>query len=725
MRKFIWRVLLPVFALLVMGVSMTFAQDPVSTEQPTEEPTPEVTEEVTPEATEAPIPEATEEVTPEATQEPTPEATATPETENVVRVDGSALMVELVNRLISRYTETTGDQTLFEVVTQGPNAAFESLCSGALDVAMSTRFITDAEAATCDSSEIEFVETIAAWEGLVALASPQIGASCLDLAQLDALYGIAAEGTTPDAIQLNPAGASAPLTLYSPQVGTLAYDLIAAVLPSGELRADLTFYDSVDAVKDLLTGETAGVALLTLREYSRLDTSGLTVLEFRNPANDTCYNPSLENIETRNYLPNRPLLLYTTLASLEKSAVRGFLEFVSSEEGAAVTASELDFTPASSTNYGRNINNISEPITGRTFSRANAPIVLAADAAGEVVIGGDPLAISVVNAMTEDFTTLYTAAKVTKNMLSNAAGWDDLCAKTVDVLFTTGSPTPEQEAACQEAGVETFEATIGTDALVVVVAARHDDLPACVTYEALVNAFAAPPQEGEEIPQAEGREVPRGAMRWNDLDPSYPDLPLHVFLPGRSSLEVDWLLSYAGAADRFSRSDLEDNVDYDPASPADKGLYRAAAVANFDGYGLAILRWRDYITSERAGDLRPLEVDGGEGCVAPSLETISDGSYPLTLTVRLVYSQASMGEQVVGAFMWNVIDENALFGLAELDLPISKDAELRAAREEVFSLIEKALQIAAEQAAQAAEEATPEATEAATQEATAEATPQP
>ena len=49
--------------------------------------------------------------------------------------------------------------------------------------------------------------------------------------------------------------------------------------------------------------------------------------------------------------------------------------------------------------------------------------------------------------------------------------------------------------------------------------------------------------------------------------------------------------------------------------------------------------------TENEGKLKALEVDGGKGCVAPSVETAQDGSYtPLSRPLFIYPSDAGAGE---------------------------------------------------------------------------------
>jgi phosphate transport system substrate-binding protein len=637
-----------------------------------------------------------------------------------ITIDGSPVMQALVQALTDGYKAASGDEAVFEIAANGPNVAFEALCSDELDVVAATRYITDEEIAQCDSAGVEFVETLVGFQGLVAVLTPNLGANpvtCASLDQLDALYGLPAEGVAGDITLLDPLAESIPLTIYSPNADSEAYALLQALLPSGEIRGDVTFYDDPAEVVGQLSGGENGIAYMTLSAYDALENKAeVTALNIAKARTGDCYSASLSNIEVGSYEAARPLMLVTQKDSLEANpSLRDLLVFLNEEDGAALV-SESGFLAPSAASVARNMNNITGPRAGRTFSRPASPVAISTTAEGTVNIGGSPLAFEVVNAMTSSFTTTYASATLNTNLVSNAAAWDDLCAKTVDVIFTTEDASDEQKAACEAAEVGTFDVQVGTEAVVFAVAAKNEDLPTCLTVENLAKAFAAPIPEGDEIPQSEGREIPVGVTNWNELDSSYPDLPLFIFLPGRSAWETDWVFGKAGMSNAFNRSDKEDAVAYDPNN-REPGLYRAAAVANYDGAGLAVLRWGDFVRSEHVSDLRLLEVDGGSGCVAPNLATIEDGSYPFSTSISLHFSRPSMGNEVVAAFMWDALGETAVSNLLTINLPTVNDAGLQTARDEVFDLIEEAIAQAAAEAVtaipelEATEESTPEPTE--------------
>src|SRR5690606_11976482 len=105
--------------------------------------------------------------------------------------------------------------------------------------------------------------------------------------------------------------------------------------------------------------------------------------------------------------------------------------------------------------------------------------------------------------------------------------------------------------------------------------------------------------------------------------------------------------------------------------------------------------------------------------------TIGDGTYPFSAPLSLYFSKATMGQPIVGAFMWSLISEDTLEGVGELNLAMSNVEALRGQRDTFIALIEEAhAAYAAQQAAEAeaTAEATADANATADPNATAEAT---
>ena len=79
------------------------------------------------------------------------------------------------------------------------------------------------------------------------------------------------------------------------------------------------------------------------------------------------------------------------------------------------------------------------------------------------------------------------------------------------------------------------------------------------------------------------------------------------------------------------------------------------AVAGEPG-GLGYLGYTYY--EENTDTLKALEIDGGEGCVAPSVETARDGTYtPLSRPLFIYVKKASLAKPEVYGFVEYFLDQ--------------------------------------------------------------------
>ncbi len=123
---------------------------------------------------------------------------------------------------------------------------------------------------------------------------------------------------------------------------------------------------------------------------------------------------------------------------------------------------------------------------------------------------------------------------------------------------------------------------------------------------------------------------------WNELDPEFPDQEISLFGPGTDSGTYDYLASEV--------------VDPDADEPATRSDYEASeddnvlveGVANTDG-ATGYFGYTYY--EQNADKLQAVEIDSGNGCVAPSAETAQSGEYtPLARPLFIYVSKSSYEE---------------------------------------------------------------------------------
>ncbi len=336
---------------------------------------------------------------------------------------------------------------------------------------------------------------------------------------------------------------------------------------------------------------------------------------------------------------------------------------------------------------------------GRTFTRPVTPVSISTAEVGTVTIAGTAALRDVTNPIQANFSAEYTGAVVETNLLGDTAGWQAFCTGAADVLQTTRDATAEEQALCEENGIEPYTLNLGYEGLVIAVPAGADWIE-CLDAETAATLFRA------------GTDEAPAANLWSDVNADWPETEILFVLPPFGSGETDFLtLGLLGDLTFPFRVD----ADVENGDP----LYRAQGVANTDN-GITYLWWSEYQGS--TADVKLLAVDAGEGCVAPSPEAFADGTYALSFPVRYHFSQASFANGLVRAFLWDFFSESAISTLAETPYAGLDVEQLRGAlRDEAFQML------ADFEAQQPTEdeptvEPTPEATEEVTEEAPAEAT---
>jgi phosphate transport system substrate-binding protein len=196
---------------------------------------------------------------------------------------------------------------------------------------------------------------------------------------------------------------------------------------------------------------------------------------------------------------------------------------------------------------------------------------------------------------------------------------------------------------------------------------------------------------------------------WDQVSADMPAAPITLFAPRAGSALPDLLLLTASSQSLVARPDAEQNDD---------PLYRAAATANVEG-ALALVSWPDYqrILANNQANIQLVAVDGGSGCTLPSVETIADGSYPLSLPTQILFNQAALTAPEVQAFAFYMVSSDNYANLEAQGYVGVLPGDLAGIRDHLQRAV-----LAAEADAAARAEATPEPAAEATPEATIEAT---
>ena len=136
--------------------------------------------------------------------------------------------------------------------------------------------------------------------------------------------------------------------------------------------------------------------------------------------------------------------------------------------------------------------------------------------------------------------------------------------------------------------------------------------------------------------------------KWSDIDPSWPSEDIALYGPGTDSGTYDYFTQQINGEEGVSRE------DYTPSE--DDNVLVEGVAGDTDALGFFGLAYYE----QNQDRLKLVQVDGGNGCVAPSAETVQNLTYtPLSRPLFVYVSAESLKRPEVQEFMrFSVADAN-------------------------------------------------------------------
>lgn len=598
-----------------------------------------------------------------------------------VTVSGSGVVGQAFSALVTDETITYN--------LNGTQNGVNDFCAGSSDITLANRPLTAAEASFCANTGVNFVELLIGFDGYALIASPDVDfLTCISINNLDALIAPSLSGTETGWVLLNSAYPNAPVEFVYTGLDSRPALLLDRVVRGEGFRSDATVLaDNAAVIADVAAG--AGkLGLISLSAAA--DAEGVKVLQLNNSSLGRCIEADAQNALDRQYSGGDRQFVYVNTAALEKAGVAEALAALVAPEAAAVLA-ENGFTALTEDLQAQAAAVVADGTAGRVFSREVSAYQVLGDTTGTLRVGSSASAISYLNAALATVTQRYANITLEASYLGAPAAMREYCNGNRDIIAVSGAFSEEELANCAANGITSYEVPLGTKAAVLI-ANADAGYQACLSTEAVSAVFGAA-----------GASV----KTWDAYDASFGADAIYLFVSSKSDGLLDVLLNGAPV-----RDDAQVNID---------AQYRAVAVANTLG-AVGLFSWseaQDALEAQTGLQLVSLQAEGGE-CVAPSLETITDGSYPAVLPVRLVVNQRSLETTTVQAALYTMFsDENyrQLQDAGFVGITFASLVNVRADLIEAFNAADtaEAERFAEETAAQAeaTEEAVvPEATEA-------------
>lgn len=604
-----------------------------------------------------------------------------------IKLEGSAIVATVINAAKTSYASVAAGTDL-QVTVSGTATGIEALCAGTTDIAMAYGAISDAQAAQCASNNVNFVELLLGYDATVIVVHNGSAASCVTVDQLNSLLAPGA-AEVKDWNATDPNLATSPITAFyrlpdNPDRPPLF--LLDRLINGEGLRTDLQVVQTSAELTQKINDEIQAVGILPLADFNA-NASGKTIRALQIKDGTACIAANAINLDEGRYPLAEPLYLYANSTALDRTAVSNFLTYLMTTGKAAV--SQAQYVTASDVIYARGESYISEKRAGRTFSRLQS-VKIAADTAGVISIDGSPRLAGLFNDLNATFTPRYSAITFSIKSLGDANGYAALCNNRADVVGVTREPTAEEANACQTANIQTLRVPLGLQATVLVI--NGENPPArCLSLENLSRVF----------------EAKYSAKKWSEVAQGLPEIDLLVLTPTAGDLTLDSFMSSISP-------EIAPIVRYDVVENADP-LYRGTAVQNVVG-GITLMRYNEF--QNLTANVQALQIDAGNGCVAPTEANIREGKYPLTTNYALAINLNTFSRPEMRAYSWYLVSDDALTVLNQQGYLGTDANAFPGLRELILERI-----TAAEQAANAT--ATPEATSEATAVPTVEGTPSP
>jgi phosphate transport system substrate-binding protein len=271
---------------------------------------------------------------------------------------------------------------------------------------------------------------------------------------------------------------------------------------------------------------------------------------------------------------------------------------------------------------------------------------------------------STVAPLTETAAELFQGenpdVRVTVGTSGTSGGFEKFCAGETEISDASRPIKEEEVGICKRNGIEYEEVQVANDALSVIV--NPNNPVECMTTEQLKQVW----NKGSSVES------------WSDiqgLEADVGDEELTLFGAGSDSGTYDYFTEAINGEEGVIRT------NYNSIGEDDNAAINGVAG---DEWAMAFVPFS--FVEEAGGQVKAIEIDGGEGCVAPGPDTVQDGSYkPLGRPLFIYPSDKALKKPEVLAFVEFYIENQADIAEQATFIPMN-DEQVAAATDAVAKL---------------------------------------
>jgi phosphate transport system substrate-binding protein len=272
------------------------------------------------------------------------------------------------------------------------------------------------------------------------------------------------------------------------------------------------------------------------------------------------------------------------------------------------------------------------------------------EVSGSIAIDGSSTVQPFAEAAAELFAEENPDVSITVGAAGTGGGFEKFCAGETDISDASRPIDPKEEVPlCEKEGIEYTEIQVANDGIAI---ATNPGLEiSCLTTDQLKQLWV-------------DDKVTNYSELGEDADTGepLPDSEVSLYGPGTDSGTFDYFTDVINGEEGVSRKEYQPSED-------DNQLVTGVAG---DEAGLGYFGFSYY--EQNADQLNLVSVDEGNGCVAPSVETIQSGDYaPLSRPIFMYPSaQAIQENPAVAPFMQFVVDNYDTIAEAALIVPMDE-----------------------------------------------------
>jgi phosphate transport system substrate-binding protein len=267
------------------------------------------------------------------------------------------------------------------------------------------------------------------------------------------------------------------------------------------------------------------------------------------------------------------------------------------------------------------------------------------DLSGNIKIDGSSTVAPFAQAAQEAFQAENPGVKITVGTSGTGGGFEKFCAGETDISNASRPIKADEEApVCKKAGIDYKEIHVANDGIAVV---TNPDLKVdCLTSDELKKLW----NQGSKVKSL------------SEVNPQLPDTQLSLFGPGTDSGTFDFFTDVINGEEGVSREDY---------SPSEDDNVLVQGVEGEAG-GLGYFGHSYY--EQNKDRLNLVKVDGGDGCIEPTTETIQSGEYtPLSRPLFMYPSTKALERPEVKAFLDYVLANYQDVATASQIVPMSSE----------------------------------------------------